>query len=112
MSEVGGVSPTRKLHSFRSCVRASEAVCSRGTGLRCVVASVAGLRCVVFRALPFAVIVNRCHIAANRLYIVSHCFSLLPAAFPLLPAAFRLNKMQFNAAKAGVPMGPACLYVS
>ena len=31
VSEVGGVSPTRKSYSFRSCVRASEAECGRGT---------------------------------------------------------------------------------
>ena len=33
MSEVGGASPTRKSCSFRSCVRAGEAACGRGTFL-------------------------------------------------------------------------------
>ena len=31
VSEVGGVSPSRKSYSFHSCVRAGEAACGRGT---------------------------------------------------------------------------------
>ena len=100
-----GVSPTGKSYSFRSCVRASEAACGRGTMLLPRLGCGSSQRAPTFRGVPFpspsqnhSLVLcwpaNRCKsllIDCKSFPVASRCFSLLPAAFPLLLAAFRLH---------------------
>ena len=90
--------PTGKSYSFRSCVRASEAACARGTmllpRLGCGTSKNAPrlpVCCVVLRALPLVVAAAACH-GFPWLPVASRGFLWLPVAsraFPCLPVPSR-----------------------